>query len=139
MADLTTLARAVTALPGFEWREGMIDDDGVVVLDVHDDSTITTSELVNAGTGFTNWQEHRHGRPPEVMAYCVPDLEHPANGGILLAMLGQCQVVYDGLYWAVKPYRGKMAYELGATLAEAAARALVALGKAPGTRGVLDG
>ena len=71
--DLRTLAAAVTALPGWEWRPGMRaifpSGQGVHI------------QALDAPSGIC-------GAPPAV---CLPDLTDPATGGALLALMERAE------------------------------------------------
>ena len=112
--DQLTLARAVVALPGWEWRPGMRWlDPGATVLTL---GWVRSPVLVPSGA--------------------VPDLQNDATGGCLLAMLatpGTVTVFYDvdrdvpGGPWGVAT--GQDHASLGSTLAEACARCALARGR----------
>ncbi len=105
--EQTEIARLLTELDGFEWAAGM---------SYHLDGR----------------RQRMHGNDPSawLVSFGYPDLTDAATGGILLGALGPCQVVRHCEYpgWAVKEIGSKQAYHLGETLAEACARALIAMG-----------
>ena len=129
-SNLTTLARALVALPGFEWRAGMlaVEDGGPGAVRVTD-ATVMVVGTGQHSTYFRDWVLTRKGRG------WLPDLTDDATGGCLLAMLGPGWAARrTESRWAVfRP--GVSVLEdpdiYGQSLAEAAARALVAIGRVP--------
>ena len=124
---LVDLARALVALPGWRWRAGMLDTQGARVrdcglFDLPDD-----------------WDPAEYARLGHQR---LPDLTDDATGGVLLtavfrlqpdATLGfdafAGQLVLGGVLRPVAVLRPGTPTTRGTTLAEAAARALVALGR----------
>ncbi len=120
------LARALVALPGWRWRDGMLaqcSGRSVRVVQWDGDAVAGTgSRMLPSGA----WV------PAPVYCDDLPDLTDPATGGVLLGMLPPNVILCDdgGTShggWHVEIVDGGRWY--GSTLAEAAARALVALGR----------
>jgi hypothetical protein len=128
------LARVLVTLPGWRWRAGMLTaqrgPDGAV-----DDTIRCTRDADDPGGPAAAADREQDAYWTE--AGDLPDLTDDATGGVLLAMLaslGRVWTEHDTL-------RGVVSVEVwatgqdpevaaaGSTIAEAAARALVALGR----------
>ena len=129
--DLTTLSRSLVALPGFAWRAGMLSACGWRVL-------MTLGPIIDASAGcsgevarFRGDDVIRNALDVEAPSTWSPDLTDDATGGCLMALLGPTwsarRVLVD--LWHVTD--GTRTFYAGKTLAEAAARALVAIGRVP--------
>lgn len=119
------LARALVALPGWRWRAGMLAQcSGRLVRVVQWDGDAV------AGTGARMLPSGAWVSAP---VYCddLPDLTDDATGGVLLGMLMAAALVdLNGMRGTVTlQLVVREEYYRGSTLAEAAARALVALGR----------
>ena len=136
-ADLLTLARAVVALPGWEWRPGMLTADGERM-------------LVDVACGLMRYiaAPYDEESDRDMMDGAVPDLADGATGGVMLAMLcaggwiasarpcyGDEAGVVSGWFveeWTRRPV-GSALVPLqpyyGRTLAEAVARCALARGR----------
>ena len=122
--DLTTLARALVALPGWTWAPGMLTTAGSRVVGVDgqillcwalDDLPFGAIKL--AGTAS------------------LPDLLDRATGGVLLDRLGPGWTALRHLddWWQVyevPTYQGAVRYGSRLSLGESVARAMVARGRA---------
>ena len=117
-ADLLTLARAVVALPGWEWRPGMLATDGARLGDRH------------------LWDLPPDWRPtvPGDPAARVPNLADDATGGVMLALLATTEPVVRVSVWgsdrvAVDTESGRLRSFSGRTLGEAVAKCAISRGR----------
>lgn len=118
--ELLQLARQAQGLPGFEWRPGMLDADGVRVLHVG------LGEVVSDAI---DWDGGHETISLDLMDY-PPDLTDEATGGVLLAMLGDWvtakRIAPDEWWLRVGALLANRIY--GRTLAEACCKAAIARG-----------
>lgn len=141
--DMIALARALVALPGWEWRPGM-----VALPESHPDERWLLAWADPAagwhGGGVQTHHPHKEWAvghdehdPIELGQGWVPDLLDPATGGVMLDMLarrggawsaGRYEETWD---WWVSLRDGAEAHVLvEPSLAAACARAMVARGRA---------
>lgn len=138
------LARALVALPGWEWRAGMtaIDKKGARWLVYFGRPAI----LCGQGIGHAGYVGGWESSAP-IFLSPIPDLTDDATGGILLGMLppdhmiDRCAGAATVTIRGHRPARPDLVYEHGglnvwwsvngATLGEAVAAALVAVGRCP--------
>lgn len=123
--DQIDLSRQIVTLPGFRWQQGMrnVNPDGSSGWWTHTGG----SERGN----LSPWYGHRANHNP---SEAVPDLADDATGGALVHWIAEMglslAVGADTMRWWVSitlhPKRRRFT---GATLAEACARALVAIGR----------
>lgn len=141
--DQLALADQLTELPGFRWDSGMVDNEGArvfartlstdpdYILGVHDAFALELNRSI-AMIGDSTVV------PAGYRNVCV-DLNDPAVGGVLLCWLASMGVLIEvsplagvvpgGFGVRTQPPVGSPSCYRGSTLAEACAKALVALGR----------
>ena len=121
-ADLLTLARAVVALPGWEWRPGMLTVDGERM-------------LVDVACGLMRYIAAPYDESDrDMMADAVPNLADDATGGVMLALLATTEPVVRVSVWgsdrvAVDTESGRLRSFSGRTLGEAVAKCAISRGR----------
>ena len=121
-ADLLTLARAVVALPGWEWRPGMLTADGERM-------------LVDVACGLWRYIAAPYDESDrDMMADAVPNLADDATGGVMLALLATTEPVVRVSVWgsdrvAVDTESGRLRSFSGRTLGEAVAKCAISRGR----------
>ena len=133
------LARQLAALPGFRWGAGMLARDpahdyrSVRVLGAADWAH-SEGVMRPTRTGFTVDYQMRQGGPPPLPSRAwLPDLTDDATGGVLLGWLAGMKLRptagrhSDGRWDVGLDFDST--WPTGTTLAEACARALVAVGR----------
>lgn len=122
------LARQLAALPGFRWDVGMTDDRGVRVYRRPSGVHGVDADAIDADDQGWNMFDAFEGDHDTAL----PDLTDDATGGVLLGWLAAMDqwpnIEHIAGGWSIAHGRTGHTYP-GATLAEACARALVAVGR----------
>lgn len=130
------LARQLVSLPGFAMSPGMRDNDQTRVLRMVAARTYYAdgvSENADPDEPNDGWYEYSHNGA-EGDPEAIPDLADPATGGVLVHWIAEMglslAVSVDTMHWTVGiTLHPERRHFPGSTLAEACARALVAIGR----------
>ena len=136
-AEQIDLARQIDGLPGFAMHPGMRDHDGVRVIRLvrgRKHYADGVNEDADPETPNDGWVEFFADEVDPDGIVSMPDLTDAATGGVLLGWLAEMglglNVSVREMRWSVSIMLGRAhSHYDGGTLAEACARALVAIGR----------